>query len=115
MRTLQPLASPAIEVGMGPADMADLLKQTTPTVAALLHKSTDRLDAVSRERFAILAPFAPKPATFELKDIAAMWNMDDPKPTVRLLVDRGLLEPAGSARFQMHALLVAHARSLCTE
>jgi hypothetical protein len=42
-----------------------------------------------------------------------MWDEPDPKPTVRVLVNRGLLEPVlGTDRFQMHAILVMHARSL---
>jgi hypothetical protein len=34
---------------------------------------------------------------------------------VRQLVGHGLLEPVGRGRFQMHRILVDHARSLCTE
>lgn len=98
-----------------PADRADLTTQTTPTVAALLKTSTDYLDEHTRECFALLGPFAPKPATFDLAAMVSMWQVDDPKPIARKLVDRGLLEPASLGRFQMHALLVAHAKSLLTE
>lgn len=94
-----------------PADRADIEKQTIPTVAALLQQSTDMLDQHTRECFAFLGAFAPKPATFDLEAMAAVWMTDDPKPVVRELAARGLIEPAGG-RFQMHALLVAHARSL---
>lgn len=94
-----------------PADRADLVKQTTPTVAALLQKSSDRLDDDQRLHFAFLGAFAPKPATFDLEAMAAVWETTDPRPTARVLVGRGLLEPVGE-RFQMHALLVMHARSL---
>lgn len=97
-----------------PADMMDYETETIPTVAALLKKSTDRLDDFTRDCFAFLGPFAPKPATFDLNAMKAVWMVDDPRPTARTLVDRGLLEPVGS-RFQMHALLVAHARSLLTD
>jgi hypothetical protein len=31
------------------------------------------------------------------------------------LINYGLLEPVGGGRFQMHALLVAHARSLLSD
>jgi len=44
----------------------------------------------------------------------AMWMVEDPRPIARILVDRGLLEPVGE-RFQMHALLVAHAQSLLSD
>lgn len=94
-----------------PADRADLVNQTTPTVAALLKKSTDRLNEEMRERFAFLGAFAPKPATFDINAMAAVWALDDPRPTIRALVDRGLLEQV-DRRFQMHSLLVTHAREL---
>jgi hypothetical protein len=86
-----------------------------PTVTALLQKSTNMLDEKTRDCFAYLGAFAPKPATFDLEAMKAVWQVPDAKPIVRELVDRGLLEPTGSGRFQMHALLVAHAKSLLTE
>jgi len=99
-----------------PADRTDLSSQTTPTVAVLLRKSTDRLDVLTRKQFAFLGVFAPKPATFDLFAIAAAWGVDDPRPTIRELERRGLLEPYkedGEVRFQMHALLTVHAKSMC--
>src|SRR5690606_11482561 len=98
-----------------PAGMADVIRQTTPTVAALLAKSSSLLDPQTLERFALLAAFAPKPATFSLDDLASVWDTTDAAETARTLVSRGLLEPASNGRFQMHALLVAHARTLCEE
>jgi hypothetical protein len=95
-----------------PADRMDLEKQTLPTVAVLLKQSTDRLDERTRECFARLGAFAPKPATFDIEDMKAVWHIDDPSPIVRTLVNRGLLEPLGGGRFQMHALLVLHADSM---
>jgi hypothetical protein len=97
-----------------PADRADLETQTIPTVAALLKQSTDRLDQFTRDCFAYLGPFAPKPATFDIDALKAVWQVEDPRPVVRDLVSHGLMEPVGG-RFRMHALLVAHARSLLTE
>lgn len=97
-----------------PADRADLTTQTTPTVAVLLQKSTDRLSQEVRDCFAFLGAFAPKPATFDLDDMAVVWGVTDPKPVTRQLVDRGLLEPT-QGRYQMHALLVMHAKSLLEE
>ena len=98
-----------------PPDRLDLATSTTPTVAVLLQKSTDRLNEETRERFALLGIFAPKPATFDLPAMAAVWDIDDPKPTARMLVNRGLLEPIGDQRFQMHALLALHAKTLFTD
>jgi len=99
-----------------PADRTDVENATTPSVAALLLKSTDRLDPYTRECFACLGVFAPKPATFDLSVMKKMWQTDDPAPIIRVLVDRGLLDPiADAGRFQLHSLLVAHARSLLTK
>jgi len=96
-----------------PADRADLANETIPTVAVLFQKSTERLDGPTRDCFAFLGVFAPKPATFDLAAMKSVWQVEDPKPIVRTLVDRGLLEPIPAiGRYQMHALLVAHARSL---
>lgn len=98
-----------------PGDMAKIGQETTPTIAALLQRSTDSLDQETRWRFAVLGFFVPKPATFDLGAMAVAWNADDPKPTARVLVNRGLLEPVSGGRFQMHALLVLHARSILSE
>ncbi len=95
-----------------PADRMDYSSQTTPTVAALFKKSTDRLDTETWERFGVLGVFASKPATFDRSAMSAAWNVEDPRPTVRELVKRGLLEPYGDGRFQLHALLTVHARSM---
>jgi NB-ARC domain len=97
-----------------PADRADLETQTIPTVAALLRQSTDRLDEFTRDCFSFLGPFAPKPATFDMDALKSVWQVEDPRPVIRNLVSHGLMEPVGG-RFQMHALLVAHARSLLIE
>lgn len=96
------------------ANLMDLEQETIPSVATLLRKSTDRLDEHTRQCFAYLGPFAPKPATFDLAALSAMWEVDDPKPIVRELRNRGLLEPVGE-RFQMHALLVLHAKALLAQ
>jgi NB-ARC domain len=99
-----------------PANRSDVANETTPTIAMLLQKSTDRLAPEDRERFTILGAFVPKPATFDSAAMKAVWKVEDPKPTARILVDRGLLEPIFEAgRFQMHAILVMHAKSLLTE
>ncbi len=95
-----------------PPDRIDSDSCGIPTVQALLHKSTDRLAPEMREHFAYLGVFAPKPATFDLEALRSVWELADPKPVTQELVGRGLLEPLGSGRFQMHTLLVAHARSL---
>ncbi|HET6979813.1 MAG TPA: NB-ARC domain-containing protein [Pyrinomonadaceae bacterium] len=83
-----------------------------PSVKVLLQRSTDVLDELTRERFIFLGGFAPKPTMFDLPALRAVWEVDDPRPTVRELAEHGLLEPVGGGRFQMHRILVDHARSL---
>jgi hypothetical protein len=85
---------------------------TLPTVQALLKKSTDSLDEFTRDCFAYLGAFASKPSTFDAHALEAVWEVDDPAPTIRKLVAHGLLERVGPSRFQMHELLVKHAKSL---
>jgi DNA-binding SARP family transcriptional activator len=110
---LEDLRSGAALLGApAPSDMRSTGQSTPATVAALLKQSTDLLDEETRRRFAYLSLFVPKPATFDLEAMAVAWDTQDPKPTARLLVNHGLLEPLSGGRFQMHALLVIHARSL---
>jgi hypothetical protein len=98
-----------------PIDRSDGEELMLPTVQALLLRSTDRLGEIARDKFALLGAFAPKPATFDLNAIQAVWDTTDAKVTIRELVDRGLIEPIEGGRFQMHALLVSHAKSLCAD
>jgi hypothetical protein len=98
---------------VAPDDRLDPTTGTIPTVSIVLKKSTDRLDEETRDRFAFLGAFAPKPATFDLNAMRGVWMIDDAQPTAKKLADRGLLEPLiGTGRFQMHAVLVMHARTL---
>ena len=99
-----------------PENMRDLVSQTLPTVAVVLRKSTDRLDALTQERFAWLGHVAPKPAVFELDFLQQQWIETDHgsvRATVRILIDRGLIEPVGDGEYWMHGLFVALADSLC--
>lgn len=97
-----------------PSDLIGNREDVSLTVAALLKRSTNALDSETCLRFALLGLFSPKPATFDLAAMVAAWDVDDVdvKVSARKLVDRGLLEPISGGRFQMHALLVLHARSL---
>lgn len=95
-----------------PSNLIDLENETIPTVATLLRKSTERLDAQTRRYFTLLGPFAPKPASFDLNALKFIWSLEDPKPVIRTLINHGMLEPLGAGRFQMHALLISHAKSM---
>ncbi len=96
-----------------PVDMA-VPGEVSPTVTALLRKSTDCLEPIIRKRFAYIAPFAPRPAMFEIEDLMAVWKVDksEARQTVDVLVDRGLLEPIGDGEYQVHQVLVQHAKTL---
>jgi hypothetical protein len=98
-----------------PSEVAAVGRDTSPTIAALLKRSTAALDVETRQQFALLGLFVPKPATFDLAAMAVAWDVADPRPTIRQLVNRGLLEPISGGRFQLHALLVLYARSLLEE
>jgi hypothetical protein len=98
-----------------PADRSEVARDTWPTVGALLEKSTDLLNDHLFGCFACLGVFAPKPATFDAPALQHMWEVDDPRGEIRALVDYGLLEPLDDGRYWLHALLVAHARSLLSE
>lgn len=90
--------------------------ETTPTISALFKESTDKLDEESRNSFAMLGVFAPKPATFDLDAMKFVLDVNNPKPIVRTLVERGLLEYVPSLkRYQMHSLLVMHAKTLLVD
>ncbi len=99
-----------------PVDQVNLANKAIPTVTVLLQKSTERLDDFTRDCFAYLGAFSPKPATFDLDAMKAVWQVEDPKLVARTLVDRGLLEYIPElGRYQMHALIVMHARSLLVD
>ncbi len=92
--------------------VADLAEDTLPTVAVLLERSTNTLTPPLRARFAELGVFRPKPATFDLDEIAALWATEDARPDVVQLVKHGLVEPVSQGRFQIHALLQKLAQRL---
>jgi hypothetical protein len=95
-----------------PVDRTEVSNQMRPKVTALLQKSTDLLKFKARVCFAYLGAFAPKPATFDETALGTIWQVANPRPTIRTLVNRGLLEPLDTGRYWVHALLVAHARTL---
>ncbi len=95
-----------------PADRHEIAIQTSPTIAVLLQRSVNKLSEPLQEKFALLGIFAPKPATFTVEAVSAIWRDPQPHPAIRTLTDRGLLESTNTGRFQMHALLVMYARSL---
>jgi hypothetical protein len=98
-----------------PRDTKSGTEELQTSVAALLNRSTGQLTPEARHALAFLGVFAPKPATFDLEALKAVWNVADPRPLAQLLVDHGLLEPVGNGRFHIHRLVREHARSLLLE
>ncbi|MGB3635308.1 MAG: tetratricopeptide repeat protein [Rubrobacteraceae bacterium] len=98
-----------------PPDLVDLVETTTPTVTALLGRSTDALEDNERERFGRLGVFEPGPASFDLSAVGAVWgetDEQDTRSTLNTLVGRGLVDPDGSGRFSLHPVLKMQASSL---
>lgn len=98
-----------------PPDLSDLVDATSPTVAALLGRSTDALVDEERERFGHLGVFEPGPASFDMPAVEAVWGDDGEQSARRslgALVGRGLVDPDGSGRFSLHPVLSMQARSL---
>jgi hypothetical protein len=96
-----------------PIDQTDLQRETTPTVAAVLMKSLDCLDDVTRERYAKLGAFAEAPAVITLDVLKAVWHTDQPETTIRELVGHGLLEYSGLAgEYRIHSMLKLLCRTL---
>lgn len=96
-----------------PIGQESLTSATTPSIAALLYKSLDHLDSQTRDYYSLLGVFAPSPAKFDQTIIGAIWQTSNPRPVIKTLVDRGLLEYLPqSKQYQMHSLLVMLAKSL---
>ncbi|MBK9749890.1 MAG: hypothetical protein IPO91_24370 [Chloroflexi bacterium] len=84
----------------------------TPTIGLLFRRSIQTLATIDQEAFVCLGGFAPKPATFNLRAMERVCNLTNPQSTARALVGRGLLEPLGEGRFQMHYTLSMYAAHL---
>lgn len=98
-----------------PADVYGLVGDKAQTVQALLRFTTDLLDDATRDRFAYLGAIAEKPAIVSTSYLAGLWQVDDATPTISSLLDFGLIERVKNDRFQIHAVLKAHAQSLCED
>lgn len=96
-------------------DRFDPLTGTTPTVNYVFKESTDALDKEARIKFAELCALQTKPATFSLKELQAVWQVDNAIMVVSRLIDYGLIEPADNQRFQIHSVVMMHACRLADE
>ncbi len=81
------------------------------TINELFAKSTDRLDAVDRERFRVLGTYDRR-TKLTLEKMARLWNTDDPLPTALAFASLGLVQPTDGGTFELHELIAAHAASL---
>ncbi len=127
LKELREDTSKLLQMNAPPSRLKELMEYTSPTVAALLRKSTDNLDPYSRACFAAFGSYMPpKPATFILSDVARVWSTPTPEAqeTLDRLIDHGLFQVdqelfAGTQhahyRYYIHDLLVQHARLLLDE
>ncbi|MBL8119949.1 MAG: DUF4062 domain-containing protein [Anaerolineae bacterium] len=88
---------------------------TTPTVDYVFRQSTDALDEEARIKLAELALMAPKPATFSFEDLEMTWQSSNTILIISRLIDQGLVEPTEFGRFQIHSLVMMHARRLAEQ
>jgi len=72
------------------------------------------LDQEAHDCFAFLGVFAPKPATFDLEDLAEVWGIEDAEPIAQTLRQHGLLEATTNGRFCILPEFAEYARSLLT-
>jgi hypothetical protein len=84
----------------------------TPTLLSILKTSTDALDPFARDCFACLGELAPKPARFTMKTLAIIWEVEDPREIISKLIGHGLMEKLDDGTYQLHALLVWHAKAM---
>ena len=94
------------------SDYIDEATGRTATIGMLFRRSILTLPQREQEAFACIGGFAPKPATVNLRAMTNLCGLAEPEKTVRILVGRGLLEPRGDGRFQMHYTLAMYARHL---
>ena len=97
-----------------PCDMTEVAQLSTPTVAALLKKSTDSLPVETRRRFALLGVIPPEPVSFSREYLAEYWSVSESEAqmTIGKLLDSGLLKDASAERYQIHGVIAALAKSL---
>lgn len=102
-----------------PEDRFDARTGTTPTIDLLFRRSTDRLNEELRTNFILLGLLVAKPATFDLSAVQIVWeesSVDAARSILRELMGRGLIEYVPELdRFQIHALILMHAKHLLKE
>lgn len=95
-----------------PSDLIDIDSLKIPSIFSLFEKSTAHLPNDLLSYFKQLGVFVPKPAKITIEEMSFLWEVDKPKPIIRELVNRGLIEPLGSELFQMHPLISQYANEL---
>lgn len=100
---------------LAPDNRFDKDTGTTPTISLLLRKTTDRLDSQTLKRFIRLGSFTAKPARFDIDAVKYIWKVDEDeaRKTIHKLTNYSLIEfDRTQQNMYIHALLVAHAKSL---
>jgi tetratricopeptide (TPR) repeat protein len=107
LRLLAPIVARHADVGLGLKRILDDIESPSwrgDRLAAIVAKSLDDLSEAEQTAFAQLAVFGARPADFDLRAVAAVWNFSEDLAYSRLttLVDRNLVDVEGKRRFSLH-------------
>lgn len=87
-----------------------------PSISTMLYQSLNHLDESDQKCYALLGASNPSPAQFDEKKAALLWQVEDPRPLLKRLIDLGLLDYLPQQQlYQMHALQLMLAQSLWKE
>lgn len=95
-----------------PGDRFDEATGQTPTIALLFKRSVETLSPEAQDAFIGLGVFKHKPATFNLKALQEVWEAEDARRLVALLIGRGLMEARSDKRYWVHQTLHMYANKL---
>lgn len=96
-----------------PNDIQYLTTESSPTVAALLKRSTDSLTPQARRCFSFFGHLPSSPAHIDYTELSKIWNVEDPDIILNELLDFGLIEPFSEKdKLYVHYLMTLLAESL---
>ena len=95
-----------------PSDRFDEETGQTPTIELLLKRSVETLSPETQLAFAALGVFKHKPATFDTAALQSVWEADDPKILIEILIGRGLMEVTQDRRYHVHQTLHMYANKM---
>lgn len=85
----------------------------TEQMQLLMARSTQTLAAKDQTYFATLGVMEPKPAMYTAQQLGAFWELADPSPVLKALLQRGLIEYLPThRRYQIHAVMRDYAATV---